>query len=156
MFEITLPDKLNTFLQLIINKAAGPDNKPCHVLNRFANQLADVITDIFNISHWQERWLSTIFLCPKPKRSSVSGLNDYKLVLQYFKVNITASLNPPQYAFRTNRSTEDALSTSLHSLGVFNTTQDKNNNIRMSFADFSSAANTISPMKADWKTLWAL
>lgn len=40
-------------LRVNMSKAAGPDNFPGCVLKR-ANQLADVITDIFNISLSQE------------------------------------------------------------------------------------------------------
>ena len=38
------------------------------------------------------------------------------LVLQHIKDNIPASLGPHQYAFRTNRTTEEAISTALHSV----------------------------------------
>ena len=58
---------------------------------------------------------------------------------------IPASLDPHQHAFRTNRSTEDAISTALHS--VFTHPENKNSYVGMLLLDFSSAFNTISPMK---------
>ena len=92
-------------------------------------------------------------------KKSMSSLNDYrpvaltpilmkcfeKLVLKHIKDNIPDRLDPHQFAYRTNRSTDDAISTVFHS--VF--TQIENNDIciRMLFVDFSSAFNTVSPMK---------
>ena len=56
-----------------------------------------------------------------------------------------ASSDPHQFAFKTSRSTEGAISTSLHL--VFTHLENKNSYIRMLFADFSSSFNTISSMK---------
>ena len=92
-----------------MNKAAGPDNIPGCVLKTWANQLVDVITDIFNISLSQESVpncfkTATIISVPK-KSTSVLSLNDYrpvaltpilmkcfeKLVFKRIKDNITAT-----------------------------------------------------------------
>ena len=72
-----------------------------------------------------------------------------KLVLQHIKDNIPASFDPHQYAFRTNRSTEDAISTALPS--VCKHLEIENSYIRILFVDFSSACNTNSAMKATRK-----
>ena len=48
----------------------------------------------------------------------------------------------PQCAFRTNRSTEDAISTALHSVFTHHEQQ-----LRMLLVDFSSAFNKMSPLK---------
>lgn len=61
---------------------------------------------------------------------------------------------PPQFAFRTNRYTEDAMSTTLHSVS----THLENNNfyITMLFIDSSSAVSIVYPMKlklANWSTI---
>ncbi len=95
-----------------MSKAAGPDlmlNIPGRVLRTCANQLVDVITDIFNISLSQESvptCFKTATIVPVPKKSAVSSLNDYhpvaltsimcfeKLVLQHIKNNIPGSLDP--------------------------------------------------------------
>ncbi len=94
----------------------------------------------------------TATIVPVPKKSAVSValipilMKCFeKLVLQHIKNNIPASLDPHQFAFRTNRSTEDAISTALHS--VFTHLENNNTYIRMLFVDFSSAVSTISPMK---------
>ena len=55
---------------------------------------------------------------------------------------LSASLDPHQYTFRTNRSTEDAVPTALHSLITH--PEIKNSYIRMLFVDFSSAFNAVS------------
>lgn len=59
-----------------------------------------------------------------------------KLVLQHNKDNIQASLGPHHYAFRTKRTTEDVITTALHS--VFTHMENKISYIRIQFVDFSS------------------
>ena len=72
--------------------------------------------------------LTTAIIVPVPEKSAVSSLNDYhpvapnpilmkcfeQLVLHHINNNMPASLDPHQSAFRTNRSTEEAISTALH------------------------------------------
>ncbi len=60
------------------------------------------------------------------------------------KDNIPASLDPHQFAFRTNSSTEDAISSALHSVL---THLENNIYIRMLFVDSCPTPNTISPIK---------
>ncbi|KAI5608791.1 gastrula zinc finger protein XlCGF28.1-like, partial [Silurus asotus] len=65
------------------------------------------------------------------------------LVLNHLTAGLPPTLDPHQYAYRPNRSTEDAVSTALHSAL---THLDKSNTyIRMVFIDFSSAFNTVLP-----------
>ena len=127
-----------------------------------ANQQAHVITGIFTILLSKETlptFLRTATILPVPKKSAVSTLNDYhpvaltptlvkrveKLVVQHIKDNIPASLDAHLYAFRTSRSTEDAISTALDSVST--QLENKSSSIRMLFVDFSSALNTISPIR---------
>ncbi len=108
------------------------DNIPGRVLKTWAYQLVDVITDIFNISLSQENvptCLKTAIIVPVLKKLAASSLNDChpvaltsilmkcfeELILQHIKNNIPASLDPHQFAFRTNRFTEDAASTAINS-----------------------------------------
>ncbi|KAK3534614.1 hypothetical protein QTP86_016761, partial [Hemibagrus guttatus] len=154
-------------------KSAGPDNIPGRVLRECAGQLADVFTDIFNIplsSTIVPTCLKTTTVVPVPKKSTVSCLNDYRpvaltpivmkcferLVMKHIETQLPPSLEPLQFAFCLNRSTDDAINTTLHlSLthldnkdtyvvgeafglsGAFNTY------VQMLFIDFSSAFNTI-------------
>lgn len=46
-----------------------------------------------------------------------------------------------------------SISAALHS--VFTHLESKDSYVTMLFVVLSSAFNTISPMEADWKTLWA-
>lgn len=68
-----------------------------------------------------------------------------KLVFRHSENNIPAILDPHQFVYRANRSTEDAVSTAPHST----ITHLENNDtvIRMFFVDFSSALDTISLIK---------
>ncbi|KAK1788378.1 hypothetical protein P4O66_015986 [Electrophorus voltai] len=141
-------------------KAAGPDNIPGRVLRECADQLVDVLTDIFNIS-LSCTVVSTCFktttIVPVPKKPTVSCLNDYcpialtsiimkcfeRLVMRHIKTQLPPSLDPLQFAYRPNRSTGDAISTTLHL--ALTHLDKKGTYIRMLFIDFSSAFNTIVP-----------
>ena len=61
-----------------------------------------------------------------------------KLVRTHIISSMPPRLDPHQFAYRANRSTEDAITTALHSTlsHVY---------VRMFFVDFSSAFNTIHP-----------
>lgn len=56
-----------------------------------------------------------------------------------------ATLDPYQFAYRPNRSTEDAISLSLHS--ALSHLDKKNTYVKMLFIDYSAAFNTIVPLK---------
>ncbi len=113
-------------------KAPAPDNIPGRVLRDCAVELTDVFTDIFNIS-LSQAVVPTCFkattIIPVPKKSSPSCFNDYRpvaltpilmkcferLVMQHIKSVLPPSLDPFQFAYRSNRSTDDAIATALHS-----------------------------------------
>ena len=101
--------------------------------------------------------MSTIV--PVPKKAKVTELNDYRpialtsVMMKCFerlvKGHITSilhdTLDPLQFAYHPNRSTDDAIGIALHtSLSHL----DKSNTyVRMLFIDYSSAFNTIVPSK---------
>ncbi|KAI5629763.1 gastrula zinc finger protein XlCGF28.1-like [Silurus asotus] len=99
----------------------------------------------------------TTTIVPMPKKSSVSCLNDYRpvaltpivmkcferLVMSHIKTQLPPSLDPMQFAYRPNRSTDDAISTTLHL--ALTHLDNKDSYVRMQFIDFSSAFNTIIP-----------
>ncbi|KAI5090163.1 gastrula zinc finger protein XlCGF28.1-like [Silurus meridionalis] len=141
-------------------KSAGPDNIPGRVLRECAEQLADVFTDIFNISlssNIVPTCLKTTTIVPVPKKSTVSCLNDYRpitltpimmkcferLVMRHIKTQLPPSLNTMQFAYRPDRSTDDAIPTTLHL--ALTHLDNKDSYVRMLFIDFSSAFNTIIP-----------
>ncbi len=112
-------------------KAPGPDNIPGCVLRDCAVGLTDVFTDIFNIS-LSQAVVPTCFkattIIPVPKKSSPSCFNDYRpvaltpilmkcferLVMQHIKSVLPPSLDAFQFAYRSNRSTDDAIATAVH------------------------------------------
>ena len=98
-------------------------------------------------------------IVPVPKHSTAKELKDFrpvaltpiiakcfeKLVLSHLKSCLPTSLDPYQFAYRSNRSTEDAISTVLH-LALTHLDSPKTY-VRMLFIDFSSAFNTVIPSK---------
>ena len=68
-----------------------------------------------------------------------------RLVLKHIQSVIPNSLDPYQFAYRSNRSVEDAISIALHT--VLEHVDLLNVYCRMLFIDFSSAFNTIVPSK---------
>ncbi len=68
-----------------------------------------------------------------------------RLVMQHIKSVLPPSLDPFQFAYRSNHSTDDAIATALHPAL---THLDKTDTyIRLLFIDFSSAFNTIIPQQ---------
>ena len=143
-------------------KAGGPDNIPGRALKDCAVELTDVLTDIFNTSLSQAA-VPTCFkkttIIPVPKTSSPSCFNDYRpvaltpiimkcferLVMQHIKSTLPPTLDPYQFAYRANRSTDDAISIALHS--ALTHLDTRNSYVRMLFIDFSSAFNSIIPQQ---------
>ena len=98
-------------------------------------------------------------IVPLLKKAKVTCLNDYRpvaltsvamkfierLVMTDINTIIPETLDPLQFAYRPNRSTDDAISIALHTALSH---QDKMNTfVRILFIDFSSAFNTIVPTK---------
>uniref|UniRef100_A0A669B499 Reverse transcriptase domain-containing protein n=1 Tax=Oreochromis niloticus TaxID=8128 RepID=A0A669B499_ORENI len=64
-----------------------------------------------------------------------------RLVLQHIKDYLPPEFDPHQFAYRANRSTEDAIATALHA--VLSHLEQRQSYVRMLFVDYSSAFNTI-------------
>uniref|UniRef100_A0A3B3I9A9 Reverse transcriptase domain-containing protein n=1 Tax=Oryzias latipes TaxID=8090 RepID=A0A3B3I9A9_ORYLA len=156
----------STLRRIDTSKAAGPDKVSGRVLKLCAHQLAGVLLDIFN---WSLQ-LTSVPVClkssiivPVPKKSSVSCLNDYRpvaltpvimkcferIILNHIKDIIPATLDSHQFAYRENRSTEDAVSLALHA--TLSHLEHPDTYVRMLFVDFSSAFNTVIPDKLTLK-----
>ncbi|KAM9415774.1 uncharacterized protein ACWYII_024460 [Salvelinus alpinus] len=98
-------------------------------------------------------------IVPVPKKAKVTELNDYRhvaltsvimkcfarLVKDYITSTLPATLDPLQFAYRTNRSTDDAIAITLHT--ALTHLDKRNTYVRMLFIDYSSAFNTIVPSK---------
>lgn len=95
-------------------------------------------------------------IIPVPKKSNVSGLNDYRpvaltsIAVKVFerlvcKFLARVEMDSYQFAYRANRSVEDAVSLCLHS--ILQHLEAPNTYARVLFIDFRSAFNTIVPIK---------
>ena len=68
-----------------------------------------------------------------------------RLVMAHINTIISETLDPLQFAYCTNRSTDDAISIALHT--ALSHMDKRNTYVRMLFIDYSSAFNTIVPSK---------
>ena len=143
-------------------KAAGPDKISRCLVKLCADQLSSVFTDIFNASLSQckiPHCFKKSTIIPIPKKSAASCLNVYRpivltfvvmktlerLVLQFLKSIIDPLLDQFQFAYRNNRSVDDAVAIGL--FYVLKHLDSPNTYARSLFIDFSSAFNTIIPSK---------
>ena len=161
-FTVTEHDVRRTLRAVNPRKAAGPDGVTGRVLKDCADELAGVFTKIFN----QSLALSTVPSClkssiivPLPKKRHITSLNDYrpvaltpvvmkcfeKLVRGHITSLLPRGFDPYRFAYRANRSTEDAVATALHA--ALSHLEQRGSYVRMLFVDFSSAFNTILPYK---------
>ncbi|KAK1785741.1 hypothetical protein P4O66_003101 [Electrophorus voltai] len=159
--DAILPDALNDFYARFKAQNNVAAEKSIRKMTReCADQLADVLTDIFNISlscAVVPTCFKTTTIVPVPKKPTVSCLNDYhpialtsiimkcfeRLVMRHIKTQLPPSLDPLQFAYCSNRSMNDAISTTLHL--ALTHLDKKGTYVRMLFIDFSSAFNTIVP-----------
>ncbi len=96
---------------------------------------------------------------PIPKTAKTTCLNDWgpvaltpifskcfeKLIKTHICSVLPASLDPLQFAYRSNRSTDDANAFTVHT--ALSHLDSKNTYVRMLFLDYSSAFNTIVPAR---------
>jgi hypothetical protein len=68
-----------------------------------------------------------------------------RLVMAQINTSIPETLDPLQFAYRPNRSTDDAISIALHT--ALTHLEKRNTYVRILFIDHSSAFNTIVPSK---------
>ncbi len=150
-----------------VRKAAGPDGITGCVLRSCADQLAGLFTSIFNES-LATSVVPTSFqksvIIPVPKNNKPSCLNDYRpvaitpivmkfcerLVKNHICASIPVTLDPLQFTYRPNRSTDDAISQVLHS-SLTRIDSNNENYVSLLFIDYSSAFNTIIPIKLAFK-----
>ena len=142
------------------HKAPGPDRVSPSVLKACADQLAPVFADIFNRSLdlcIVPDCFKTATIIPVPKRAVVSSLNDYRpvaltsvvmkvlerIILSQLKSATKHLIDPLQFAYRSGRSVDDAVSLLMHYL--LNHTDKPKSYARILFIDFSSAFNTLQP-----------
>ncbi len=158
--QISEDDVRQVFRKYKRRKAPGPDGVTPACLKSCADQLAPIFTQIFNTS-LELCEVPSCFkrstIIPVPKKPKITGLNDYrpvaltsvvmksfeKLVLAYLKDITGPLLDPLQFAYRANRSVDDAVNMGLHY--VLQHLDRPGTYVRILFVDFSSAFNTIIP-----------
>ena len=116
---LSVADVSTTFKQVNIHEAAGP--------------LPDRVCNIY------------MFQADPVALTSVAMKYFERLVMAHINSIIPDSLDPLQFAYRPNRSTDDTISIALHT--VLSHLDKRNTYVRMLFIDYSSAFNTIVPSK---------
>ncbi|KAL0181923.1 hypothetical protein M9458_021298, partial [Cirrhinus mrigala] len=157
-FKICEGDVCKVFRKQKIRKAKGPDGVSPACLKACAVQLSSIFTLIFNRS-LELCIVPSCFKCstiiPVPKKPKTTGLNDYRpvaltsvvmksferLVLTYLKDITGPLLDPLQFAYRANRSVDDAVNMGLHY--ILQHLDKPGTYARILFVDISSAFNTI-------------
>ena len=127
------------------------------------DQLASVFTDIFNLS-LSESDIPTYFkqttIVPVPKNTKVTCLNDYQpvaltsvamtcfegLIMAHINTMIPETLDPLQFAYGPDRSTDDAISIALHP--ALSHLDKRNTYVRMLFIDLQFSVQHHSALKA--------
>ncbi|XP_041671977.1 C-type lectin domain family 4 member M-like [Cheilinus undulatus] len=139
-------------------KAAGPDGIPGRVLKDCADQLTGGFTKIFNLSLAQATvptCLKSSTIIPVPKKTPISSLNNFwpialtpvimkcfkKLIRSHIIQGLPPTFDPHQFAYRENRSTEDAIAIALYT--TLANLEQENSYARLLFTDFSLTFNTI-------------
>ena len=150
----------NTFNNINIRKSCGPDGIQGKILKSCSDQLAPVFCKLYQKSldttTIPKLWKMSEII-PVPKKTKCTQLNDYRpvaltsllmkcferLLLRFLLDNIRETMDQLQFAYRAKRGVEDALITMLDK--IYNHLELPNSYVRILFADFSSAFNTIQP-----------
>ncbi len=158
--KIIEDDVRQVFIKNKRRKAPGPDGVSPACLKTCADQLAPIFTQIFNRS-LELCEVPSCFkrstIIPVPKKPKITGLNVYRpvaltsvvmksferLVLAYLKASTGPLLDPLQFAYRANRSVDDAVNMELHF--ILQHLDRPGTYVRILFVYFSSAFNTIIP-----------
>ena len=162
MITLSLADVSKIFKQVNNHKSAEPDGLPGCVLKACADRLASVFTDIFNL-YLTQSVIPTCFkqttIVPVPKNAKVTCLNALRpveltsvamkcferLVMAHINTIIPETLDPLQFVYHPDTSTDDAISIALHT-AIFHF-DERNTYVRMLFIDYNLAFNTIVPSK---------
>ncbi len=160
VLQISEEDVRQLFRKNKRRKAPGPDGVTPAWLKTCDYQLAPNFKQIFKrllelceVPSYFKR--STII--PVPLKPKITRLNDYrpvaltyvimnsleKLVLAYLKAITGPLLDPLQFAYRENRSVDDAVNMGLHY--ILQHLDQSGTYVRILFVDFSSAFSTIIP-----------
>ena len=140
-------------------KSPGPDNISPLLLKSCHNELSGVYPHLFQLSinSGIPRIWKTAVIVPVPKKTTAKVYNDYRpialtyvpfkclerILLKHLIPEIEDNLDPYQFSYRKNKSTEDA--TLLYNNLFVEHLENKNAYVRSVFIDFSSAFNILQP-----------
>ena len=142
------------------SKSPGPDLIKGRVVKECTEELTSVLCQLFNRS-LQENTIPTLWkrseIRPIPKTNRPVELNDYRpvaltsvlvkclerLVLPRILTQVSSNMDPLQFAYRPNRSVEDAVITVLNT--TYSQLEKAQAYVRILFVDFSSAFNCMQP-----------
>ncbi len=141
-------------------RKSRPDNISGNVLKNCAEQLAPVFTGLFKSSITSESvpaLLKMAVITPVPKTPNPSQPSDFRpialtslvmkcferLVKKFISSKTQHILDPLQFAYQASRGVDDAIATLLHI--VHSHLEKPKAHVKILFADFSSAFNTIRP-----------
>ncbi len=157
-------DKVRRELKRVnVRKEAGPDGITGHALRSCADQFVGLFISIFNES------LATSVVPTSFKKSVIipvpkNCLNDYRpvaltsivmkvferLVKNHICSSFLVALDPLQFSYLPNRSTDDAISHVLHS-SLTHIDNKNGNYVSLRFIDYTSYFNTIVSIKLAFK-----
>ena len=150
--EVTEEEVEKDFRNVNPNKACGPDSISGKIIKTFSRELAPVYCDLYNKTQTNRQipdsWKAAT-ICPVPKRSRPSTLNDYRPIALTsvlmkcleLKEDSKRELDPFQFAYRQNREVEDAVLTLIHK--THSHINNKGSYARILYVDFPSAFNTV-------------
>ena len=148
----------NVLNNVDVGKGSGPDQISARVIRTLADCIATPICQIFNTSIrtavMPDIWKSADIV-PLPKTKSASQPKDFrpialtpilsKCLERLIAPEITKHItDETQFAYKPNRSTDDALITLLDKI-TGHIDKAAGNYVRAVFIDYSSAFNTINP-----------
>eukprot|EP00061_Rhincodon_typus_P015629 g43407.t1 len=166
--SVTAADVRLVFVGVNPRKATGPDRVPGRALRSCVDQLAEVFTDIFNLSLLQAKaptcFKKTIIISV-PKKPHATCINDYhpaaltsiimkcfgKLFVAHISSSLPACLKLMEFAYQYIRSTADAISLGLHS--SLEHLDNKDTDVRLLLIDLQLRLQHHCSFQTDLKTL---
>ncbi|XDV44731.1 hypothetical protein PO909_012971, partial [Leuciscus waleckii] len=159
-YQVSVADTCKVFKAVKIGNAAGADGITPRVLRTCYSQLASVFTDIFSLSLslcMVPNCFKKSIIIPVPKKTTVTCMNYFRpvaltsVIMKCFELLVKSYINncipvftdPLQFAYRSNRAVDDAVSLVLHT--ALQHLEGRDTYVRMLFVDYSSAFNTIRP-----------
>ena len=155
-------DVRNVLGRVKLNKAPGPDGICNRVLKSCNQQLAPVLTKLFQMTldsgFIPQLWkMAKIIPIPKGNTSKTRDLNDFRpvaltsnvmkclerLILRFILKYCGSFIDSNQYAYKERRGVDDAVIAFLHN--IYEHLDKPKSYVRLIYIDFSSAFNTITP-----------